>query len=154
MSRERLFERGETRVYRGEHLGAISFALGGIGAGCIQMDGKARAAIWQIFNNYNQASVPDSFFAVRASVAGGKAVVRVRSDLRESLRPAGIGDWSDLHAPAKHTDFRPMKILRPDGRTPYFVVSGSAVMSQGIQKYSSTLRKYSMANELSWCGVP
>ncbi len=72
----RLFARGATKVYRGEHLTAISLPVGGIGAGCIQLNGKAERHIWQIFNNFTQPTLPDSFFAVRARAAGGKAVVR------------------------------------------------------------------------------
>lgn len=75
-SHENLFDRGRTTIYRGDNLSAIAFTVGGIGAGCIQMDGKARPAAWQIFNNHRSASLPDTFFAVRARAAGGKAVVR------------------------------------------------------------------------------
>jgi len=76
MSSKDLLARGEQRVYRGEHLTAISFGVGGFGAGLIQMNGMAERAIWQIFNNYSQATVPNSFFAVRAKSAGGEAVMR------------------------------------------------------------------------------
>ena len=76
MSSKELLARGEQRVYRGEHLNAISFGVGGFGAGLIQMNGMAERAIWQIFNNHSQATVPNSFFAVRAKVAGGEPVVR------------------------------------------------------------------------------
>ncbi len=76
MSLRDLFDRGATRVYSGANLGAISIPVGGIGAGSIQMDGKARLAIWQIHNNYTQAVVPDSFFAIRARRDGGQPVLR------------------------------------------------------------------------------
>ncbi len=72
----RLLARGQTRVYRGENLTAISLPLGGIGAGCIQINGKAERPIWQIFNNFNGVFVPDSFFAVRAKALGGQPIVR------------------------------------------------------------------------------
>ncbi len=72
----RLLARGETRVYRDQHLTAISLPLGGIGAGCIQINGKAERAIWQIFNNFKGVFVPHSFFAVRAKAADGEPVVR------------------------------------------------------------------------------
>jgi hypothetical protein len=45
----RPLERGQTRVYRGEHLTAISLPVGGIAAGPIQINGEARRHIWQIF---------------------------------------------------------------------------------------------------------
>ena len=72
----RLFARGATRVYRDEYLTGISFTLGGIGAGCIGIDGRAVRHSWQIFNNFAQAAVPNSFFAVRARAKGGRPVVR------------------------------------------------------------------------------
>ncbi len=74
MTDERLFARGETRIYKGESLAAIRLPVGGIGAGSIQIDGKATRPVWQIFNNMNQHSVPDSFFAIR--IAGDKPIER------------------------------------------------------------------------------
>jgi len=74
----RLFATGETNVFHDETLGAVDFPLGGIGAGCIQINGKAERNIWQIFNNFQGVFVPDSFFAVMvqkddaASVAAHK----------------------------------------------------------------------------------
>ncbi len=73
---EKLFERGQTKVYRDEYLDAVSLALGGIGAGTIQINGQAERAAWQIFNNYQYANVPHSFFAVRAKSADSKPIVR------------------------------------------------------------------------------
>lgn len=75
MSEDLLYSQGETRVYSGDNLGAISLPVGGIAAGCIQMDGKARMAIWQIFNNHQSVTVPDTFFALRAKT-DGEPVVR------------------------------------------------------------------------------
>jgi len=65
------------RVYRGEHLEAVGMPVGGIGTGSIWLDGQGRLGVWQIFNNLTETRIPDSFFAVRASVAGGSAVTRV-----------------------------------------------------------------------------
>ncbi len=74
---EPVFARGQTRVYHGEHLTAISLPVGGIGTGCIQINGRAERKIWQIFNNHSQAFVPDSFFAIRARTKGGEPIIRV-----------------------------------------------------------------------------
>ncbi|HPD14815.1 MAG TPA: GH116 family glycosyl-hydrolase [Planctomycetota bacterium] len=74
MTDERLFARGESRVYQGESLGAIRLPVGGIGAGSIQIDGKAARPVWHIFNNMNQMAVPDSFFAIR--IAGDKPILK------------------------------------------------------------------------------
>lgn len=71
-----LFGRGKPRVYSGQSLGAISMPVGGIGGGCIQMDGQGRAAIWQIFGNYKAIALPDSFLAVRCKSASKPPVVR------------------------------------------------------------------------------
>ncbi|MFH1265344.1 MAG: GH116 family glycosyl-hydrolase, partial [Planctomycetota bacterium] len=70
-----LFARGESFVYRDEHLGAISLPLGGIGAGSIQINGRAERHVWQIFNNHKHAVVPHSFFAVRIKKGSGEPVV-------------------------------------------------------------------------------
>ncbi|MCL5284077.1 MAG: LamG domain-containing protein, partial [Armatimonadetes bacterium] len=58
---KRLMETGETKTYRGEYLTAISIGIGGIGAGTIQMNGKAERSAWQIFNNFEGVTVPHSF---------------------------------------------------------------------------------------------
>ena len=67
---------GRRRSYRGKHLEAIAFPVGGIGTGCIQMDGKGQRWIWQIFNNFRPMFVPHSFFAVRAAITDKPAVLR------------------------------------------------------------------------------
>ncbi len=74
MTAERLFARGESRVYQGESLGAIRLPVGGIGAGSIQIDGKATRPVWSIFNNMNQMAVPNSFFAIR--IKGDKPILK------------------------------------------------------------------------------
>ena len=73
---ESVFARGRTRVYHAEHLTAISLPVGGIGAGCIQINGKAERHVWQIFNNFTNAFVPDSFLAVRVRAKGKEPVIR------------------------------------------------------------------------------
>ena len=64
-------------MYQGEHLEAVRLPLGGIGSGCIQINGRAEREIWQIFNNYCEAFVPDSFFAVRVQEGKSDTVVKV-----------------------------------------------------------------------------
>jgi hypothetical protein len=63
--------------------------------------------------------------------ANNAAVVRVRTTIDEVLRPAGAGPWGSAMRPAQHTNFRPMTVAGTTTRTPTFVLSGSAVMSQG-----------------------
>jgi len=52
----------------------------GIAAGCIQMDGKARPAIWQIFNNHQNVSVPNTFFALRVQQEGDPVVRALQTE--------------------------------------------------------------------------
>ncbi len=71
-----LFERGQSRVYAGEYLDAISMPLGGIGSGAVQINGKAQLVSWQIFNNFDPLILPHTFFAVRVAGPAAKPVVR------------------------------------------------------------------------------
>lgn len=66
------------------------------------------------------------------------AVVRVRTAPSEVPRPAGVGAWDQGNKPALYTDFRPMALQDAQGRAPTFVVSGSAVMSQGMGARKTT----------------
>lgn len=89
LSDDYLFKRGRTKVYKGDNLEAISIPIGGIGAGCIQMNGKAECAVWQIFNNMKYVSVPDSFFAVRVVASGGEPAVR-------TLQTSSVGPFAAM----------------------------------------------------------
>lgn len=71
-------------------------------------------------------------------VSGKRAVVRVRTTASELVRPAGAHDWGDDLAPAKHTNFRPMRISDAEGHGPTVVLSGSAVMDNVRGARSST----------------
>ena len=89
LSDPRLLAHGQTRIYSGEHLPAISLSVGGIGAGCIQINGKAERHIWQIFNNYTQAYVPHSFFAVRAKTRNSNSIIR-------ALQTSAVGPFAAM----------------------------------------------------------
>ncbi len=65
-----LLTRGFETVYKGEHLTAIQFPVGGIGTGSIQYDGLAVPRYWQIFNNMGHDFIPNSFFAIRTKQKG------------------------------------------------------------------------------------
>ena len=69
-------EQGDMKIYKDKYLDAISLPIGGIGSGCIQINGKAERSVWQIFNNYCEAFIPDSFFAIRSQVKNKAAVVK------------------------------------------------------------------------------
>jgi uncharacterized protein (DUF608 family) len=76
------------RTYSGAHLEYVLMPLGGIGAGSIWLDGQGRLAVWQIFNNFSENRIPDSFFAIRARVGAGTPVVRVLQTVPEAGFPA------------------------------------------------------------------
>jgi len=106
-----LLARGKTRVYHGANLTAVSLAVGGIGAGCIQINGKAERHIWQIFNNMTQTLIPHSFFAVRVKTEAGQPVVRAMQTIAvgpfEAMKslifrgeyPFGWFDFEDAELP-------------------------------------------------------
>jgi uncharacterized protein (DUF608 family) len=71
------------RVYRDKFLEAVGMPIGGIGTGTIWLDGQGRLAVWQIFNNFTESRIPDSFFAVRARTGNGPAVTRVLQTVAE-----------------------------------------------------------------------
>ncbi|MDF7809409.1 GH116 family glycosyl-hydrolase [Pontiellaceae bacterium B12219] len=71
-----LTAQGETKVYRNEALEAISFTVGGIGAGAIEYNGSAEPAIWRLGCNFENTKIADSFLAVRVQSKGGQAMVR------------------------------------------------------------------------------
>ncbi|MCC6123875.1 MAG: glucosylceramidase [Pirellulales bacterium] len=80
---ERLFARGESRIYRDEYLMAIRIPIGGLGTGSIQMDGQGRRAAWQLWRNFTDFPLPHSFFAVRARAGDGAPIVRVLQTVPE-----------------------------------------------------------------------
>lgn len=70
--------RRKSFVYEGERLRAISFPLGGIGAGQVALCGDGGLRQWQLFNNINHnAHVPLSFFAVYAKQNDSSSSSRV-----------------------------------------------------------------------------
>lgn len=91
LSDPNLLERGEPRIYRGENLEAISLPVGGIGAGLIQMDGRATSHIWQIHNNHIGVRVPDSFFAIAVGQDGERIVRALQTEAAGAFEPmAGL----------------------------------------------------------------
>ncbi len=89
MSDPALLSRGQPTIYRGDSLGAIRLTLGGIGTGSIQINGRAQREIWQIFNNYTQAALPHSFFAVRVKLPDRTPVIR-------ALQTVSVGPFQGM----------------------------------------------------------
>ena len=90
LSPKALFSRGETRVYKGQYLEAIDFTIGGIGAGCIRLNGKAKPFVWQLFNNLTQAFVPHSFLALRVKPENGKVFFMLDTQAGSGLERSKI----------------------------------------------------------------
>ncbi len=82
-------EVGDETVYAGERLSAISLPVGGIGGGCIQVNGAGELAIWQIFGNHQPVRVPDSFLGLLVTERGREPVVR-------ALQTAAMGPFAPL----------------------------------------------------------
>lgn len=76
------------RMYRGKNLEAVAMPIGGIGTGSIWLNGLGQLGVWQIFNNFTEHRIPDSFFAVRVGGQDGKIVCRVLQTVEDgSLKP-------------------------------------------------------------------
>ena len=90
------------KLYRGETLREISFPVGGIGAGCIGLDGYGRLRDWEIYNRPNKLSLNGySHFAVRAEKDGKLLDARI---MNGDLPPSYMGEA--LNAPSNfgHND--------------------------------------------------
>ena len=74
------------KIYRGEKRREICFPLGGIGSGCVGLDGTGRLRDWEIFNRPAKGSLNGySHFGVKAERAGQPVDARVmHADLLES----------------------------------------------------------------------
>ena len=53
------------RTYRGQNLEYVLMPIGGIGTGTVWLDGQGRLAVWQVFNNLTEESLPHVHFALR-----------------------------------------------------------------------------------------
>jgi len=84
------------KVYRGDYRREISFPVGGIGAGCIGLDGYGRLRDWEIYNRPNKLSLNGySHFAVKAERDGRVLDARI---MNADLPPTYMGEA--LAAPA------------------------------------------------------
>ena len=80
----------KAKIYEGEALREISFPLGGIGSGCVGLDGYGRLIDWEIFNRPNKRSVNGySHFAVKAERDGKLLDARV---LNTDAQPGYMGE--------------------------------------------------------------
>ena len=80
----------------GKNLQEVSFPVGGIGAGCIGIDGSGRLSEWEIFNRPNkQKDNGSSHFAVRAERNGKVVSAKI---LNGPVRKDLSGPMEDRHA--------------------------------------------------------
>lgn len=61
----RAYPQQTPRTYQGENLEYLLMPIGGIGTGTVWLDGQARLAVWQIFNNFSEERLQNAFFALR-----------------------------------------------------------------------------------------
>lgn len=77
-SPEELRRPGLPATYSGPFLEQIAFPLGGIGTGCVSLNGHGGLVDWELFNRPNKGSVlPFSFFTIWARAEGRAPVTRV-----------------------------------------------------------------------------
>lgn len=78
LDRATLYDFGPVPTYSGRNLDQIAFPLGGIGTGMITLGGWGQLRDWEIMNRPARGFVvPNSFFAIKAYVAGSEPVTRI-----------------------------------------------------------------------------
>lgn len=100
-------------LYKGEYTREISFPLGGIGSGCIGIDGAGRFLDWEIFNKPKKGSRNRfSHFAVRAKTNRGTVSKVLSGDAQKELMGpfraggGGYGLGADAHTMCGFPHFR------------------------------------------------
>ncbi len=88
-SLEALTRRQASPPLRADRLEAVAFTVGGIGAGCLEMDGQARLRHWMIFNNWQPLTVPLCFLGMVIRQSG-------RSDQWYALQGAAEGPFTPM----------------------------------------------------------
>ena len=115
---QRLFERGQQEVYRGEELETIGMPVGGITTGQLYLRGDGTLGLWQIFNKhvftgygrdcyrtYSPSSPVDSGFAVIVKQEDKVFVRSLNKDFGTvefvGLYPIGIVRYSEDKLPVR-----------------------------------------------------
>jgi uncharacterized protein (DUF608 family) len=77
-SRKELYDFGTVRRFKGSAHPEVAFPVGGIGTGTVSLGARGELRDWEIFLRPNKGFyLPYGFFAVRAQIAGSKAVTKV-----------------------------------------------------------------------------
>lgn len=98
----RLFRPGfdvEPYTFRGDHLREIAFPLGGIGTGCVSLDGRGALRDWEIYNRPNKNSLIEKTFPILwVKPEGGEPQTRVVHGPRvRDFIGEGRGFWTYGH---------------------------------------------------------
>lgn len=84
-----LFQAGQPLVYRAQSQPQAAFPTGGIGCGNVYVGVGGHLRDWLIFNNTGPVQVPNTFFAVRTTVAGREPVTRMLQTEMKGLHVIG-----------------------------------------------------------------
>jgi len=119
---EELLNRKGRYVYTGEYLNQINFPLGGIGSGCIALNGRGALVDWSIFGKPNLGWRPElSFFGIWAKAGDDAPVFRVLEG--EQAPPYGWGGEAQGSGPLAMVGLPHMRTAVFEGRFPFATVT-------------------------------
>jgi len=86
-------------TYDGEHLAEIAFPLGGIGAGCVSLEGRGSLRDWEIYGRPNKGSLLQHTFPVLwCQEEGGEShALTVQAPREKNFQGEGPGFWDWGH---------------------------------------------------------
>ncbi len=121
-SAEELLSPAGRYTYQGSSLDQIRFPLGGVGAGCISLNGRGALVDWSIFGNPNIGWRPElSFLGLWMKAEDEEAVFRVLEG--EKPPPYGWGGESQGSGPLAMVGLPHMRTAVFEGRFPFAKVT-------------------------------
>ena len=121
-SAEELLSQAGRYTYRGSSLDQIRFPLGGVGSGCISLNGRGALVDWSIFGNPNIGWRPElSFLGLWMKAENEEAVFRVLEG--EKPPPYGWGGESQGNGPLAMVGMPHMRTAVFEGRFPFAKVT-------------------------------
>jgi uncharacterized protein (DUF608 family) len=119
---DQLLSKDGRYIYQGDHLNQINFPLGGIGSGCIALNGRGALVDWSIFGNPNLGWRPElSFFGLWAKAGNDESVFRVLEG--EQAPPYGWGGESQGTGPLAMVGLPHMRAATFEGKFPFAKVA-------------------------------
>ena len=89
-SRAELYAQGPQRARTGDDLTEIAFPLGGIGTGCVSLEGWGQLRDWEVMNRPAKGFlIPFTFFTLRVARPGKAPLVKVIEGPAGGPRNAG-----------------------------------------------------------------